>query len=203
MKDPLAGRREDINDGRASALVWPDKGAGCPVEVGEVHVLRSCWIEITRKERRQGKKGQGWQWVAYFRRYTATKKLHLLSRSGGDYIESIDQEERAMRAQDDPDAATLYGDPMENPLNLRQPPEPEAVPPEEIARYTGSVEARQRYERDMAERRAEEASAPLERRLARLREISRCRNIDISSELRVIEQRIEKAERRVLARAAA
>lgn len=192
MKDPLAGRRQDINEGRASGLEWPDKGEGCPVEVGQTFALRSCWISITRIQRIQ-RKG-GWKYLALFNRYTPDK-VYLLAPTG--YTED---EEQALRAQH----KTVHH-PFDNLVdrNLRQPPEPEGPPPEEIPNYIGSLEAQQRYERDMAERRMEEAEAPLEQRLARLREQSRLRNIDISSELRVIEKRIASAESKVLERAAA
>lgn len=206
MKDPLAGRRQDINEGRASALVWPDQGKGCPVEVGQVFPLRSCRIEITRIERRR-REGK-WNWLAFFARYTPDR-LHLLTRGAGStgtgYITELKDEEQAQRAQDDPEAATLCAaDPLGRPdPNLRSAPEPEGVPREEIPNYLGSIEAQQRYELDMAERRVAEAAAPLEERLVRLREMAGRRNIDITSDLFVIEQRIEKAEAKVLERAAA
>ncbi len=192
MRDPLAGRRQDINEGRASGLEWLDKGQKCPVEVGQTIVLRSCWINITQVKRIQ-RKGE-WKWLALFDRYTPDKR-HLLAPTG--YTED---EAQALRAKHD-----SVQHPFDNLVdrNLRQPPEPEAVPKEEIPKYTGSVEARQRYDLDMAERRAEQANASLEERLAWLREEARDRHIDISSDLRVIEQRVEAVERKVLERAAA
>lgn len=190
-KDPLAGRRQDINEGRASGLEWPDNGQGCPVEVGQIFPLRSCWINITRIQRIQ-RKGE-WRWLALFNRYTPDR-AYLLAPVG--YTED---EKQALRAE---------GNTVHRPFdglvdrNLREPPEPEGPPPDEIRNYAGSLEARQRYEREMAKRRVEEAAAPLEQRIARLREMSHTRNVDISSDLRVIEQRVEKAEAKVLERAA-
>lgn len=54
MTDPLAGQRTLINEDRgARSLLWPDKGRGCPVKVGELYSLRRCGIEITRVHRVQ------------------------------------------------------------------------------------------------------------------------------------------------------
>lgn len=195
--DPLAGRRQSINENRATALIWPDKGRGCPVDVGDVFTLRSCSIEITRKERIR-RTGQ-WLWMAQFVRHVPDR-LTLLAAAGG-YTED---EDLAMRAQDDPDAPTLQSlYPMDNPLNLHAPPEPEAVPREDIANYSGSRESYQRHLREMAEARVAHSQAPLEVRLARLREEARNRHMDISDEMRVLERRIAAMEDKVLARAAA
>jgi hypothetical protein len=56
---------------------------------------------------------------------------------------------------------------------------------------------------EMAKRRIAEVSAPLEDRLARLREMAQRQNVDISGDMRVIEKRVAAAETKVLERAAA
>lgn len=185
--DPLAGRRQAINENRASALTWPDKGRGCPVDVGDVFTLRSCSIEITRKERIR-RKGQ-WLWMAQFVRHVhLPDRLNLLAAAGG-YTED---EDRAMRAQDDPDPATIKTvHPMDNPLNLHTPPEPEAVPRDEIANYSSSRIAQQRYIREAAERRAAERRLPLSERIRRLEE---CDSVDLTRQFARIGQAVEAAE---------
>jgi hypothetical protein len=205
VKDPLAGRRQEINEGTAYSLMWVDEGQKCPVELGDIFQLRSCRIEITKIHRIQ--KGRGdWWWRAEFARYVPPTP-EFLDRRGG-LTENIDA---AMPAQDDPEPGTLRAisnderDPTAAAKHaaLGDQPEPEAVPKDEIPNYSGSRTARQCYEREMAERRIAEATAPLEERLVRLREQARHRNIDISSDLRVIEKRIAAAEDKVLERAAA
>lgn len=215
MTDPLAGRREQINAGEAYSLLWLDKGKGCPVEVGDVLELRACRIRITKKHRIQKKQAweyegerlpAGWYWRAEFETYWKVTSTPFLARRGG----ITNDRKQAMPTQDDPDAATLRNirdgerDPVAATQHaaLGEPPEL-AVPEHEIPNLQGSREARQRYELEMAERRVEEASAPLEQRLARLREVAGDCHVDIGSDLFVIEQRIEKAERKVLERAAA
>jgi hypothetical protein len=204
MTDPLAGKKQAINEGSAYSLMWPDTGKGCPVSKGELFELRSCRIEITKTHR--VKKDRKWWHRAEFARYPKSTKPVFLARRGG----LTPDRKQAMAAQDSPDPGTLrmIQDDERSPVAAAQhaalgaPPEPEAVPKEEIAAYEGSREARQRYELEVARQRAAEAKAPLEVRVARLREASAAHHVDISSEMRVIEQRVEAAERKVLERAA-
>lgn len=215
MKHPLAGKRQGINEGEVYSLVWPDTGDGCPVEVGQVFNLRSCRIEITKTHRIQKKvdwefEGEpmwaGWYWRAEFASYRRSVAPQFLARRGG----LTTDRKQAMATQDDPDPGTLrvIGEDERDPVAatqhaaLGQPPEP-AVPKHEVPNLQGSRDARQLYERDMAERRMLEANASLEDRLVRLREVAGQRHIDISSEMRVIEQRIASAEEKVLERSAA
>lgn len=190
--DPLAGKRQAINDAKLFDIAWPDTGDGCPVEIGETFQLRSCAIEITRTQR--VRTGGKWHWRASFTRYPKMGRPRFLAQRGGTTTNPL----AAMAMQDDPDAGTLQ--PVPDSLG----PPPESAPDHaDVPDLKPSREARQRYERDMAERRVQEATAPLEERLARLREMAGRRNIDISSELRVIERRIAAAEGKVSERAAA
>lgn len=215
MKDPLAGRREEINEGRANSLVWLDGGNGCPVEEGQVIRLRSCSIEITKTVRFQKKQDweyndwpmpAGWYWRAEFTTYRRLTPTRFLAKRGG----TTTDRKQAMAAQDDPEPGTLrvIADDERDPVaatqhaNLGKAPEA-AVPHHEVPDYAASREAAQLYELAHAERRVAEANAPLEERLVRLREMSMERHIDITSDLFIIEQRIEKAERKVLEGAAA
>ncbi len=213
--DPLAGFREAINEGSLYSLVWLDRGEGSPVEVDEVYPCRSCTIEITKVQRFQKKidwehNGEalpaGWFWRAEFATYRKAVRTHYLARRGG----LTTDRKQAMAAEDDPDPGTLRvisedeRDPVVATQHAALGEMPEAaVPKHEVPDYLASREARQVYELDMAERRVAEGSAPLEERLTRLREMSRLRHVDITSDLAVIAQRIEKAERKVLERAAA
>lgn len=216
MKDPLAGKREAINRGEVYSLVWLDLGEGCPVEDRQIFRLRACSIQITKTHRIQKKQPwshegdllrAGWYWRAEFETFWKIARTSFLARRGG----TTSDHRQAMRTEDDPESAGTLHAIAEGERDERaelehgalgEPPE-SAVEDHLIPQLTGSREARQRYELEMAERRIEEASAPLEQRLVRLREMAAQRNIDISSEMRVIEQRIEKAEGKVLERAAA
>lgn len=144
MADPLAGKREQINRGELNSLQWRDDGNGCPVSVGQVYELRACWIQISKVVSR--KVGSGFVWRATFdRRWKDMGRLWLLDRKG-DYTEDPDQ---AMRAQDDPDASTLDrvdpDDRSDEHRNNGEPPEPEAIPPAEVAELPSSVAARVRH----------------------------------------------------------
>ena len=205
MTDPLAGQRQKINEGRAYSLLWLcSRFSACPVKSGDVFALRSCRIVITKRQR--VRKQGDWYWRAEFKTYRPDRP-EFLARRGG----LTSDRKLAMAAQDDPEPGTLRviaeGERCPKAAAehaaLGTVPEPEAVPKHEIDDYTGSRAARQRYEREMAERRLEEAEAPLEARITRLREMAAERHIDISGDLTVIEQRLAKAERRVCERAAA
>jgi hypothetical protein len=215
MKDPLAGRRDEINDGTAISLVWLDSGRGCPVKKGEIFKLRACSIEITVIQRFQKKLDwnyndqpmpAGWYWRAEFTTYRLLTRQRFLAKRGG----TTTDRKQAMAVQDDPDPATLavIAEDERDPVaatqhaSLGEAPEA-AVPHHEVPSYEASVEAAQLYALAHGERRVVEAEAPLEERLASLREASRTRNVDITSDLFIIEQRIERAERKVLDGAAA
>lgn len=193
--DPLAGQREKINTGERTQLTWPDDGQGWPVEEGQTFDLRDCSIEITSRRRSKGQLGTWW-FIAEFIRYPKrVDRVHLLGRSGG-YTED---EAQAMRAQDGEEPGTLYGPgPEENPLNLVQPPEPEAVPPAEIPGYTGSQQARARFESDVQEDRSRFAMQTAGTQLDQLRQLADAANVDVSSDVRVIEQRLARMRGKVL-----
>jgi hypothetical protein len=214
-KDPLAGKRQAINDGEVYSLIWPDTGDGCPVQVDQVFPLRSCRIVITKTHRIQKKQPwkhedaelpAGWFWRAAFATYRGHVPPEFLGRN-----KTVSDSRQAMGAQDPTEPGTLraIGEDERDPLAadrhaaLGEQPEPEMVSKFDVPDLDGSREARQRYELEMAERRVKDAEAPLEQRLARLRDMARHRNVDISSEIRVIEKRIEVAEGKVLERAAA
>lgn len=204
MTDPLAGKRQAINDYDLYSLLWPDRGEKCPVQVGEIFELRSCFIEITKTHRitHEGEK----KWRAAFTRIAKRIDRPLFLSRVGDYTDDPDQ---AVGLREDVFHASAPNlDAIEEEArsdahkNEGDPLEPEPVPPHEVRDLRGSRDAQQRYLRDMAEQRGTEECAPLEERLARLREASRQRHVDVSGELRIVEKQIAKAERKVLDRAA-
>ena len=207
-KDPLAGMRQAINDHELSSLFWPLKVDGveqrCPVSVKQVFELRSCTIEITRIERttRLGEK----VWRAAFARFDRKpdRPLLLAPLGSGDSHGYTNDPKRAAGLGEDVfgeapetiDAVKEEDRTLEH-RNAGEPPEPEAVPGHEIKDYRGSRDAHQRFQLELGADRVAEQEAPMEVRLARLRAKSRGRNVDISNDLRVIEKRIENAERKL------
>lgn len=141
--DPLDGLREGLNRGTLQRLVWPAGAEGCPVKVGQVFVLRSCAIEITRTQRRR-EKGR-MVWVAWFTRYRREGRPQLLRRGAG-YTTNL---RGGMKAQDDPNAATLSRvDPDERSEAHRaagEPPEPEPVPRGEVEALPSTLAASRRF----------------------------------------------------------
>lgn len=202
MPDPLAGKREAISEGRIYELAWPD--TKCPVEVGDVFPLRSCSIEITRIERFR-QKGEFW-WRAEFNRYRKAVKPKFLDRRGG----TTEDPATAMSAFDDPEPGTIrvFADDERDPVAasqheaLGEAPEPEAIPYQDVENSPFFRESHQRHQLEVAEERAAAAAKPLEQRVARLREVQATTQADISSELRMVEKQVAKAERKVLGRAA-
>jgi hypothetical protein len=200
MKDPLSGQRELINKGNGSSLFWTVRSskAPCPVEIGDFFALRGCGIEITRKERVTALK-----WRADFIRIHKAEPELLLKRGGGTTTDL----DLAMRSQEDTQAATTLDavDPEDRSEAHRaagEPPEGAIVPYHRVLEFKPSREAQQRYLRETAEQRVEEANAPLPVRLHRLSEMARSRHVDLSSEERVIKRRIEAMERKIADRAA-
>jgi hypothetical protein len=199
--DPLAGKRDAINNGNGSTLFFPIPSAEmpCPVEVGEVFPVRIGGIEVIRKERVREDGQLGWR--VSFKRIRKAEPEMLLKRGGG----LTTDPDLALRSQDDPSAAATIDaiapeDRSEAHRAAGEPLEGAPVPHHVVKELSGSVEAQQRYERQMAERRIEEASAPIEDRLARLREMGRSHHVDLSSEERVITRRLEAMEQKLTAR---
>lgn len=149
--DPLAGKRKGLNDGTLNRLVWPDTGKGCPVQKGDVYSIRSGGIEITKTQRRQERhEGQKQMvWVAWFTRIRKSHKVNVLvlrQRAGGPEDGYTSDTRSAMKAQDDPEAGTINSTrPMDNPLNLEQPPEPEAIDSADVAQLPTTVAAQRRF----------------------------------------------------------
>lgn len=199
----LPGEREAINQGRCSSLLRPDDGEDCTFKPGEEFKLRSCRIVIRKTHRI--KRDRKRHWRIEFDRYVKDR-LYLLARGAGDgrgYVDNPDLAQRAQDpiAQDQPDGpspgerdAGIVGG------NRREPPEPEAVPPHEIPNYTASKEARAAYERQIEEERARQRELPLGQRIANIKKLSAERHLDISGDLTVIEQRVEKVERKLAKR---
>ena len=185
MTDPLSGKRAGLNTGETKQLTWEDNGEGCPVSVGDVFELQSCHVEITEVERRKRGKGESGQWfyVCQFTRYRKASKPFLLGRRG--YTHDPKQAIKA-DLQD--------GDPRE--------PEPEAVPPEEVAELDGDLDAYHRLVLVEAQARAAHEALPIEQRLASVQRAAKEAHIDISSEERLIARKVQEIERKVFDRAA-
>ena len=172
--DPLAGKREAINQGEVDTIAWPDRGQGAPVELGQTFQLRACRIAIKKFYRRRS--GSDWYWVADLERfYPDTVELMEIKVDSG--IEVDDDQLNA------------------NPG--RRPPEPEKVPHHEVQELTFVGQGRARQEHEEAERRHAYAELPIEQRLAAIRARARTKHVDVSSDLRVIEQRLQQAERKL------
>ena len=200
--DPLAGKRKAINEGELTTLSWPikTKGDPCPVELGELFGLRSCTIEITRIERtRHGAKRT---WIALFTRYPHHADRPLLIPAAGDGYTTDPRRALGLKEAVFHDAPTTIdtieeGDRSPEHKNAGEPPEPEAIPHEVVKDSRGSRDAHQRFLLEVGAERVAEQEHPLEIRLTRLRASSRARHVDISNDLRVIEDRIAKAERKL------
>lgn len=194
LKDPLAGQREEVGNGERDTLVWEmvTPHDACPVEVGQTFELRRSTIEITKVERvrRGGKR----HWIALFTRYWKSgDKPHLIAANGDGYTSDP---KRALRLGEE----VFDGESEERSdehKNAGEPLEPEAVAPHEIKNYRGSRDAHQRFQLELGAERVALQDEPLELRLARLRAESRGRHVDISSDLKIIEDRIGKAERKL------
>jgi hypothetical protein len=200
--DPLAGKRQAINDGELTTLSWPmnSKGDSCPVDIGEILGLRSCTIEITRIERTKHKGKR--TWIALFTRYPHHADRPLLIPASGDGYTS--DPKRALGLNEDvfhesPPTIDTIEEEDRSPAhkNAGEPPEPEVIPHQVVKSSRGSRDAHQRFLLEVGAERLAEQEQPLELRLARLRANSRGRHVDISRELHVIEKRIEAAERKL------
>jgi len=197
VRDPLAGKRQAINEGEIDVLEWRDEGKGCPVEQGQVFELRACVIEITSVRRL--KRGRSdWVWRATFRRTVRahSDRPHLLKPRGG-YVS--DARSAMQSGEERPRWEVISGDLVPS----GPPPEPEAVPPHEVRELPTSVAARARFEELKREEVQAERELPLPARLARLRQLAREKHVDISAEERVIERRIVAIERKLHGRRAA
>jgi hypothetical protein len=200
--DPLAGKRQAINDFEMHSLVWPrkDDHEPCPVQVDEVFELRTCSIEITKIERTHHNGER--RWVALFTRYSkASDRPHLISASGDGYTADPDQ---ALGLGEDifhdppPTVDTIEEeDRSDEHRNAGEPPEPEAIPHHVVRGTRSSNDAYQRFLLEVGAERVSAQEQPLELRLARVRAESRLRHVDISNDIRVVEERLEKAERKL------
>lgn len=182
--DPLAGYKEAINEGRCVSRLFPDQGQKLdelPLQEGQVIKLRSCSILVGKPERIKNREGK-------FIRVPLSRygkhKPYFLGPNGG-----VENPEQAIRAQDDPDPATV-GKAGPDP-NLRPPPEPEGVPLDEIKDLKGSRESRQLYQLEMAEARMNEETLPISERIRRLEE---CPGLDLTRQFARIRQAVEAAE---------
>lgn len=191
--DALAGQRKAVARGKDS-LLWPatDKP---PVAVGDVYPLQSFDIEITRVHviREKGKYW-GW-WRAEFIRQIEEQPF-LLARRGGYTADS----RGALKAEDDQDASTLDRVSSEARSDVHraagEPPEPEAVPPQEVGELPSTVQAKARYIEEAEEAREDELRRQRERAVrAQLR--STLSGLSASSQLRLlgcIQHTIQAAE---------
>lgn len=198
--DPLAGHRQAINEGRCESILRPDTGQPCPFKTGEEFKLRSCRIVIRKTHRI--KRDRKPYWRAEFDRYVPDR-LYILARGAGDGRGYASDPNLAQRAQDPipeersegPSAAEQEAGVVGG--NDREPPEPEAVPPHEIANYSHSKLSRERYDHEMEEARARERELPLGERMASAVRRAKEQHVDVNGDLKVIEQRVEKIERKL------
>ncbi len=197
--DPLAGKRAAINAGELDALLWSDDGNGCPVAVGDVFRLRSCHIEITRVHRVTAK--GSWSWRAEFRRQLHEARLYLLTRGAGDGHGYATDPARALRAQDDPNAATLdqiaADDRSTAHRDLGDPPEPEAVAPHEVATLPRTVAAQIRWRQVHDEEVERRLDRSMSSKLREVRIRARQAGVDVSEEMDAIEQATERARLKI------
>lgn len=149
QKDPLAGLREDLNNGRLTSLTWPvSQYPECPVKPGDEYKLRSCRIVITsaNKMRRGGVES----WLVLFDRH-GPERTYLLGKAGG-YVEDP---KAAMTAQADCNAGSQEEAWRQNPANLGPPPEPEAVPPHIVDSLPSTKATRMRHQQQKDEENQE------------------------------------------------
>lgn len=193
MADPLAGKREAINDRQVDVLIWPDRGRGCPVVVGQVFHLRRFNIEITRIERLL--KPRPARWKAEFTRiHREVTTVKLLKPGHGDTSDP----RHAMTSGEEYGSPTLCSvDPLENVHNLAPPPEGEIPPADEVPDYQTSRENQRNYEQQMTRARLDHERLPLEARLAIVRRLAEAEGVDLGRQLAAIEQRIKAAESKV------
>lgn len=200
MKPFLPGERRAFNEGRISSVMRPDRGEDCTFKVGEEFKLRSCRI-VVRKAHRI-KRDRKRYWRVEFDRYVPDR-LYLLARGAGDGHGYASDPDLAQRAQDPVPGERLEGpSPAEREVGLvggndREPPEPEAVPPHEIADYKHSKQARALYEHEIEEARAQERELPIGERIASLVRRAKQQHVDVSGDVTVIEQRMDKMERKI------
>lgn len=192
MKDPLAGKREAIAEGELNHVTWPDKGKGCPVEIGDQFTLRPFSIQITHTRRTRS--GGQWIWLAAFEKFYPQGKPYLLDRRGG----YTDDPKAAMRAQDDPAPATLDRQGADARTEEHraggEPPEPEGVPPHEVSSLPTSIMARERF-RDLRrqvdqERRMDQLAS----RVKKLQKRAERTGLDLGEEIDDLEATIARVE---------
>lgn len=191
MRDPIAGQREAINEGKADALLFTYFEPGtteikpCPVKRGDSFELRTCRITCGTPMR-IGKHGR-WQWrvpVTRHKRVSADKVRLLDKRSG--YTDDPRSALSAANITDDEHWREVAE-------NLGPPPEPEAIDPEIIATLPSTVAAQANYEREQRERRAAFDALPLSERVRRLEAVNDPR---AQRQLRVIRSQVAEGERR-------
>lgn len=198
-RDPLAGKRQAINDHELSTLIWPLIVGGseqrCPVAKGDVFNLRSCQIEISRTERSKVKGVR--VWLALFTRtYKRVDRPVLLSAGTG--APYTDDPKQALGLREDVfHGSALNLDAIEEDersdahKNAGEPPEPESVRPHEIRSYRGSRDAHQRYLLEMGAQRMAIEELPLSERLRLLEDDPRA---DLTRQFARIRQGVEAAE---------
>lgn len=190
MSDPLKGKREQIRAGELDHLNWPDDGNGCPVQVGEVFALRNCHIEITSVKRVQKGKGESseWVWLAFFDTYH-TERPYLLSSRG--YTTSPHQ---ALKAQDDRHRFASQD-------VAGQPPEPEAIPPHEIAALPSTVAAKARFAALKQQEDQQRRMRQLSDKMRALQKRAEIHGADLTAEIDEVERLLLDVERRLPAAA--
>lgn len=165
--DPIAGQREEINEGSADALLFPYFEPGtttikpCPVKRGQEFELRACRITCGTPMR-IGKHG-AWQWrVPVTRHHRVTKdRFRGLGRGLG----YVDDPRAAVTARDVPPDDDHWRDVDGND---GPPLEPEAIDPEDIIDGPTAIGQRARHEREQREMRAAFEALPLSERVRRL-----------------------------------
>lgn len=145
MSDPLAGYRQDINEGKVRVLRYP-ASKPCPLRVAERYPLQSCIIEIERVIRKLIK-GKEAEWHVTFIRHEQDRP-YMLRFTPPAHAERNDRK--------DADAATIERARVESAYtsttHSASPHEPESVGPDWEDKHKAERELKRQKAREERER---------------------------------------------------
>ena len=189
MSDPLAGYRQDINEGKVRVLRYP-ASKPCPLRVAERYPLQSCVIEIERVIRKLIK-GKEAEWHVTFIRHEQDR-AYMLRFTPPAHAERNDRK--------DADAATIERARVESAYtsttHSASPHEPESVGPD--------WEDKHKAERELKRQKAREErlsvdrmEAEVDKAAARLKQVGKTvsrKGVDLTPALADIYERLAKLE---------